>query len=514
MRKYLVCCGVLVLAAAPARAEAPKQVKETWDAAYLEGAKAGFVHTLVQQYGEGDAAVLRTVLTMDLRIRRYNAVVPLHMQTVTDETPAGRVVGVGLTQFLDKGRLVVVGRVENGELVVQSNGETRRLPWDPEVIGSQKQDNLLREKKAKPGDKFTFRSFEPGLMLPATVRVAVKEPEEVDVLRAKKAEGGEEKVERVKQRLLRAETAPDKVEVGGQSVPLPRLVTWLDRDYEALRGEMELPGLGRVTLYRTTPAVAREGGAAPALMPDLGLTTLIPLNRPLADPLGARSVTYRVTLKGDDDPASAFVRDDRQQAADARGDTFELTVRGSSPPAADDAEADAKPEYLKSNYFLDSDDEQVRDLAARAAGREADPWRKALLIEKWVHENMRGSNSIGFATAGQVARGLSGDCRQHAMLAAAMCRAVGVPARTAVGLVYADDPGRGPVLAFHMWTEVFVKGRWHGLDATLGRGRVGAGHLKIGDHSWHNTQTLAPLLPVTRVMGRAKVEVVRVDDGK
>ena len=59
MRKYLVWCGVLLLAATPARAEptpAPKRVKETWDAAYLEGAKAGSVHTLVQQYGDGPTA--------------------------------------------------------------------------------------------------------------------------------------------------------------------------------------------------------------------------------------------------------------------------------------------------------------------------------------------------------------------------------------------------------------------------------------------------------------------------
>ncbi len=49
-----------------------------------------------------------------------------------------------------------------------------------------------------------------------------------------------------------------------------------------------------------------------------------------------------------------------------------------------------------------------------------------------------------------------------------------------------------------------------GLDATLGEGGVGPGHLKIADHSWNNTQTLAPVLPVLRVMGKTKVEVVSV----
>ena len=115
---------------------------------------------------------------------------------------------------------------------------------------------------------------------------------------------------------------------------------------------------------------------------------------------------------------------------------------------------------------------------------------------------MKGNAEVNFAPASQVLGDLKGDCRQHAMLTAALCRAAGVPARTAVGLVYADDAQRGPVLAFHMWTEVWVKGQWLMLDAVLGQGSVGAGHLKIADNSWQDIQTLAPLLPVTRVIGK------------
>jgi hypothetical protein len=55
-----------------------------------------------------------------------------------------------------------------------------------------------------------------------------------------------------------------------------------------------------------------------------------------------------------------------------------------------------------------------------------------------------------------------------------------------------------------------VRGQWFGVDATLGQGSVGAGHLKITDHSWRDIQTLAPLLPVTRVLGKIQVEVVSV----
>jgi len=96
------------------------------------------------------------------------------------------------------------------------------------------------------------------------------------------------------------------------------------------------------------------------------------------------------------------------------------------------------------------------------------------------------------------------------MLAAAMCRAAGVPSRTAVGLVYVEDRMGRPVLGFHMWFEVFVKGQWLALDAIFGPDGIGATHIKIADHSWHETQSLTPLLPVTRVLGKMKIEVVQV----
>jgi len=80
------------------------------------------------------------------------------------------------------------------------------------------------------------------------------------------------------------------------------------------------------------------------------------------------------------------------------------------------------------------------------------------------------------------------------MLTAAMCRAEGIPSRTAVGLIYADV-AQGPVFAFHMWTEIWINGRWLPIDATRATGYVGATHLKITDHSWHDTRTLTPLFP-------------------
>jgi len=122
--------------------------------------------------------------------------------------------------------------------------------------------------------------------------------------------------------------------------------------------------------------------------------------------------------------------------------------------------------------------------------------------------------SEAMSPASEVARTLEGDCTEYAMLTAALCRVAGVPSRTAIGLVYHVDLGQ-PKLSYHMWTEVWVNGSWLALDATLGAGSVGPAHLKITDHSWYETRSMTPLLPVLRVMmNKPKVEVTKVGNAE
>jgi hypothetical protein len=508
-----VSVGLVFFALAlPVAAQAPatKAVEEFWDAAYLDGARMGHQHTRTVAIDRDGKKVFRTTKTLHLTLKRYNSVVTQRLATSTDETADGRVLALSLTQFLDKGEITQTGTVEGRQLLVRTPSEPdgRDVPWDPSVVGLYYQERVFAEKKVKPGETFRFLDYQLPLLTAVPMAVAVKDEEETDVLVVKDDADG--KAERAKKKLLRVEVTPGKVRIGETSIPLPRLVLWLDESRRPLREESEMPGLGRLTFYRTSRAVALAEDGAPALLPDLGLNTLVRLDRAIERPHEAKEIVYRITVAGDDDVASTFIRDARQKIENLDGHSFDLRVRPIREPQEVEDPGKVKDEYLQSSYFLDSRDAQVRRVARRVVGEETDPWRKAQLLEKWVHENMRGSTSVGFATASQVVRDLTGDCRQHGMLLAALCRAVEVPSRTAVGLVYFTDADKGPMLAFHMWTEVWVKGQWLMLDATLGRGSVGAAHLKVADHSWHDTQTLAPLLPVTRVLGKIKVEVVSV----
>ena len=515
MKRYFMCCGVALLLTTPLYAEqqtatAPKIVLDVWDAVYLDGAKTGYQRTTVEERQRDGQKIFHTTRDMRLTLKRYDSVITQRLAQSTDETADGKVLGLSMTIYLDKDRKIEQsGRVEDGKLIVRTptDPDGKAVPWKDGIVGYYAQERLFQDRKVKEGDRFRFLDYPLPLLTAVPMQVVVKGTEEKELLTAKK--DGDEKATSVRKRLLRVEVIPDKVTIGKSTTPLPRLTIWLDDKWRAVRQESKTP-LGRMTLYRTARALAEKEGAAPALMADFGLNSRIRLNRAIDHPYDAQEIVYRITVRDDDDPTTTFARDSRQTVENVHGNTFDLRIRAVRKPGEGEKAGKVEEEFLKSSYFLDSGNERVREQATQIVGEETDPWRKAQRIEKWVNEHMNGATDINFAPASQVLRDLRGDCRQHAMLMAALCRAAGVPARTAVGLVYSNERDLGPVLVFHMWTEVRIKGQWLMLDAVIGKGSVGAAHLKIADHSWQDIQTLAPLLPVTRVTGKVSIEVVEV----
>ena len=125
-------------------------------------------------------------------------------------------------------------------------------------------------------------------------------------------------------------------------------------------------------------------------------------------------------------------------------------------------------------------------------------------MNRWVFQNMRTKNfQVGFAAANEVARNLTGDCSEHAVLLAAMCRASGIPARVVVGLVYVD---RHQGFGYHMWDEVYINQRWVAVDPTWNETTVDAGHIKLSESSLEGVAPFEAFLPVLKVAGKLQIE--------
>jgi transglutaminase-like putative cysteine protease len=311
----------------------------------------------------------------------------------------------------------------------------------------------------------------------------------------------------VNRKLLRVVVQPQEI----QQKKLPPRTVWYDEEFTPLRSERQFQ-LGELRLERTDkkPTASLPGQSFKIQEQS------IPLNRTIASPAQQGTIVYRITFaKSCDDLATAFkIGDNRQSVTSVSRDRLDLTVSAVRKPPREGKDETPGPEYFDSNEMINSNDALVRKFAANAVGDETDPWKKAQRIEKWVKGRIDLRVTDVPSPADRVARTLSGDCKDAAILVAAMCRSQQIPSRTAIGLVYTASRDQ-PRLAYHMWTEVWVNGQWLGLDATRGLGSVGPDHVKVTDHSWKSTVSLTPMLPVTQLMmAKPSAEILRVEREK
>lgn len=503
MRSNLLLVAVLSLIGAPVSRAG--ETEEIWESVFARDKadrdqQIGYTRLTLEKVEQDGKRITRATRELRITIKRDGQLAQLKADTGTEETEEGLVVGVFMRHWLgEKQALTMVGKLEADGKQMRLNVTTnikneRTIPWDAKVIGLARELTFLKEKMGKPGDAFSYRYYEPSVAALVNIRVDVVKEEEILLPR-----GG-------KRKLLRVESTPEKIE----GVQLPSSVIWIDpKTREVVITQIDMPDFGLLTLQRATKTVATGPLGE---IPDLMRQQTLRLKQRLQGDVHALSgIVYRITFKGDNEPAKLVGQDDRQKIQNTKDKTFELHIEAKRAPQKVEKEVPAAEEFLGNNHFINGADENVKKHAEKAVGKLTDPWEKAKAIEKWVRSNMKAVNyTEAMATSDHVAKTLSGDCTEYSMLAAAMCRAQGIPSRTAIGLIYVDSQAfGGPALAFHMWTEVYVKGQWLGIDATLGRGSIGPGHLKITDHSWHEMTSVKPLLPVTGfILAKPTVEIV------
>jgi len=492
----------------PPPGKSPKagpELFDYWFTVGVDGQRIGYVNWSAKEMQQKGKPFVVGGRYLNLTIARFGQVVEQWSEESTVESPGGDVYIASWRQGIGKGQaLALTGTVEGKTLKVKGQGDAAgagNTPWPAGVVGVAREPRLFKELRLKDQHAIEYPSYIPTMNRVVKTTIAF--------------EGEESKVlwERTPARkLLRFHTKPEPI----GKIKLPSSMTWVDAEtFEPLQIETDFPALGgRLTFIRTTKDAAKVPVTRPV---EVFKVQSIQLNRKIEGIHGRRSIVYRVSVPRDDEPETVFANEPRQQLKrlDAGTKTFELHVSARRGPDKDSA-AEPVPgkEFSESSYFINWDNDLVKGHTNRATAglpATATSWEKAVAVERWVKENMKAFEfSQAMSTADNVARTLSGDCTEYSMLAAAMCRAVGVPSRTALGLVYAESEGK-QFMAYHMWFEVYADGQWVPLDATLGMGGVGPGHLKITDHSWHEERSWAPLLPVLRTLtARPSVEVLTV----
>lgn len=466
--------------------------EETWQAIYLSGQRAGYARVLVDPREVDGKPIVHTSAETKMEIRRFGQVLKMTTSLVSDETLAGDLLEFKFSMANPPASSSeTIGRVKGTELqletLVDRKKKSSTAAWKEGVKSPTFQDRLLRITPLKPGETKVFEAFFPEFSKPGKLTVKAGGTETVKLLDDKTAE-------------------LQKFEVANSLLPGIITNAWVDKTGQTIKSSTNMLGTEMAT-YTVSKEEALKTLTVNDL--DLGVSTLVKTAK-IDRPYDTKKVVYKITIR-DDNPSKVLPTGDTQSIKSTGLETAELTVIALPIPAVSPAEPIGE-EYLKPTRFLQSDDERVIEHAKLAAGNLTDPAPIARAMEKYVRDKLTNKNfSTALASAGEVARSLEGDCTEHAVLLAAMLRAKQIPSRIAVGLVYVES-----LQAFggHMWTEARLGGKWVPLDGTLGRGGIGATHIKLADVLFAEDDSIAPLssfASLMTVLGKLDVGVVSVE---
>ncbi len=476
----------------PAQADARRlEEGRSWDIYLLQGKRMGYGRTTVSRVVEDGRELVRTENLNRLKIRRGGEVVEQVISGSSLQRPDGELIRYESEMKMGPGAMRAVGRVRGDrlEIEVRGPGETApnrfSIPWSSDYRGPFASEQTLLRRPMKPGERRKLKTLELGFNQLCTLRLTAKDFESVELLDGRR-------------RLLRIEYLtrfPDGQTIKGTVWCDPSGVAW--KTYtEAM--DMEIYRVSKAEALREIDAAALD------LLPGM----MVEVDRPLSDPHRTRRVRYRIHLDRGD-PADFFPAGPTQSVKSIDPHTAEVTVHAVRPGVEGNTDAEAdKPtvDDRRANNYIQSDDPLIRAQARQAAGDEENTWAAAVALERFVGREVKEKNfSQAFATAAEVAKSGEGDCTEHAVYLAALARARGIPARVAFGLVYIE--GRR-AFGYHAWTEVYIKDRWTPIDGTLALGGVGAAHLKIADGNLNAASAMNSLLPVIRLIGKLRIEIV------
>ena len=252
---------------------------------------------------------------------------------------------------------------------------------------------------------------------------------------------------------------------------------WLDSDWRPRNIRTSMLGMKLELL-----ACDRACAMAPSQGVDILDKSMAPLPRALGKTERKQALTYRIATRGDK-PLHFATTDEQHVRKSAAGHwqvevRMQAETREGKPVAADTA----------ANEWLQSDNRRLRQMASKAVrGARSDSERMQMLQELVSRFINKKNLSVGYASALEVMRNREGDCTEHAVLLAALARALDIPARVVTGLAYTDHyAGRDHVLVPHAWVQAWVGGHWRSFDAALNGFDTGHIALETGDGDpWH-----------------------------
>ena len=308
--------------------------------------------------------------------------------------------------------------------------------------------------------------------------------------------------------------APMKVRVGRREV-----VRLAETSVPAFRVEMEFEGLETTAWVTDTGEIVKEESP-------LGLMTV------REDPERAQGLAVPRRVQTDLLEASAVVPQTRTRIEDPRlvqrlrvrlagAELSGPDVQGAGQTVVDDVVELVHPRtltatsldpdaqrHLAPEPLIESDAPEIMAEAEKAVAGVEGARARAERLTRYVNGLLDKKPTVSLPSAREVLRTKVGDCNEHTALYVAMARAVGIPARIAVGLVYVQ--GAQGAFYYHAWPEVYIvegngRGLWLPVDPTLNEFPADATHLRLARGGLDRQASIVPLI------GRLRMNVLELE---
>ena len=462
-------------------------VDQHWYTIHMGGQKAGWLMQTV----ESDGSRYRTGSESHLTIGRGPAVIDVEIRSSFVETHSGEPVMMRLVQKMAMEPVDAEWRFTPDHVVHtwrQGGRETieeRPLPATPWLTPMAVRRYWVNRRDAG-AQEITYNTLDPqsGLKTVSFTHESL----------------GSETIELAGERL---EVTIWKTTTN--ILPMAIIQKYADRGHLVYE-EVRMPALGTTI----TRLATKDEALAPGEAPELLIKTFVTPSRPIRRPQAARKATLRLRAGEGALPQLPTAGAQRVERGDDGTSTLYIDI-DRNQDASDEESGDQA--YLASSAMIGAADEAVLALVVKAlSGAGDDPGDRAEAMRAFVHTYVSEKGlDTAFATASETAKTRAGDCSEHAVLLCAMLRADQIPARVAIGLIYAESfLQRRDIFGWHMWTQGLIDGRWVDLDATLPR-RYHAGHVLTATASFSDGGLGAELASMLQLIGNLEIDVVEVE---
>lgn len=240
---------------------------------------------------------------------------------------------------------------------------------------------------------------------------------------------------------------------------------WVDADGRLLRQETPMGWiLEASSADEAVQMVSSEG--APEMLRVLAV--------PCEGALGNARACRRLVARFRGWPADFdFTDDERQRTIFQKEGVLEIETRAAAVPPRDTPVVLSSSASTGSTVFIQADAPAITRKAREIVAGLTNAVEQTLALNEWVFRNVRKQPTVSLPSAVDVLKTMEGDCNEHTYLFVALARALRLPARVRVGLVYMDG-----AFYYHAWPIVEIGNGWE-LDPTLGQAAVDATHITL-----------------------------------